>query len=379
MDDEGPKWRLEQASTGRATCSQAACKRSQIKIAKGELRIGTHTLFEPEARWYMAWRHWGCATKHQIAGLKETTGNDPTKAPGYDRLSPESQEQVRLAFEGQPVDKNFKGIREDLAKDAQRYAKEYTDVSFYKVDVAGRACACRGSDCLSKNVKITKGELRLGLSVPFDGEHESMVYKHWQCMSAFDLEEVVRRASEDMFDGRESLSTEFEEVVTETLETGKIVKPPAPDIESRAKPKKAKAQKKKVKEEAEDNAAEAAETKVKAEDPEHELGAQPNVAYPPSPPSETGKAPSTSKAGGVVDAHEPIEDGSTVGVKMEEAGVDNAVKATDAAAVPKPKAKKTRAKKRPIREVDASEDELEYIPKKSRSRSTPFTGTAGLA
>jgi len=320
----------------------------------------------------------GCATKHQIAGLKETTGNDPTKAPGYDRLSPESQEQVRLAFEGQPVDKNFKGIREDLAKDAQRYAKEYTDVSFYKVDVAGRACACRGSDCLSKNVKITKGELRLGLSVPFDGEHESMVYKHWQCMSTFDLEEVVRRATEDMFDGRDSLSTEFEEVVTKTLETGKVVKPPAPKIEPRAKPKKTQAQKKKAKDEAEEDAAEAAETKVKAEDPEHEVIPQPNVAYPPSPPLEMEKGPSTSKVGGAVDA-QPTEDGPTVGVKLEEAGVDGAVKATDAVAVPKSKAKKTRAKKRPIREVDASEDELEYIPKKSRSRSTPFTGTAGLA
>lgn len=311
--------------------------------------------------------------------MKETTGNDPTKAPGYERLSPESQEQVQLAFQGQPVDKNFKGIREDLARDAQRYAKEYTDVSFYKVDVAGRACACRGSDCLAKNVKITKGELRLGLSIPFDGEHESMVYKHWQCMSAFDLDEVVRRANEDSFDGRDSLPTEFEEVVTETLETGKVVKPPAPKIDSRAKPKKTQAQKKKAKEEAGDDAAEAAETRVKAEDPEHKVGPQPNVAYPPSPPLETDKAPSTSKVGGIVDAHRPTSDGSTVGVKMEEEGVDDAVKAKDAAAVPKPKVKKTRAKKRPIREMDASEDELEYIPKKSRSRSAPFTGFAGLA
>jgi len=189
---------------------------------------------------------------------------------------------------------------------------------------------------------------------------------------------VVRRASEDMFDGRDSLSTEFEEVVTETLETGKVVTPPTPKIESRAKPKKAQAQKKKAKDEAEEDAAEVAETKVKAEDPEHEVEPQPNVAYPPSPPLEMQKAPSTSKVGGAVDA-QPTEDGPTAGVKLEEAGVDGAVKATDAAAVLKPKAKKTRAKKRPIREVDASEDEPEYIPKKSRSRSTPFTGTAGLA
>jgi hypothetical protein len=43
-----------------ATCQQAACKRAKTKIAKGELRIGTHTLFDrdEEQRWYMAWRHW---------------------------------------------------------------------------------------------------------------------------------------------------------------------------------------------------------------------------------------------------------------------------------------------------------------------------------
>lgn len=41
-----------------AVCQKASCKREQIKFIKGELRIGTHTYFEPENRWYMAWRHW---------------------------------------------------------------------------------------------------------------------------------------------------------------------------------------------------------------------------------------------------------------------------------------------------------------------------------
>ena len=73
---EGPKWRLgeraarlhlqnhvanrcaEHASSAMAVCQKASCKREQIKFIKGELRIGTHTYFEPENRWYMAWRHW---------------------------------------------------------------------------------------------------------------------------------------------------------------------------------------------------------------------------------------------------------------------------------------------------------------------------------
>jgi hypothetical protein len=41
-----------------ATCTRAACKREKVKIARGELRVGTHSFYEPEGRWYMAWRHW---------------------------------------------------------------------------------------------------------------------------------------------------------------------------------------------------------------------------------------------------------------------------------------------------------------------------------
>jgi len=122
----------------------------------------------------------GCATKQQIAGLVETTSNDPTVAPGYKQLSPESQEQVRLAFElGKPSNKDFKGIREDLAQNAQKYAVEYTNAAGYKVDVAVRAAACRGDDCLAKGIKIECDELRLGILVSFEEEHSSLVYKHW--------------------------------------------------------------------------------------------------------------------------------------------------------------------------------------------------------
>ncbi|KAL1792531.1 hypothetical protein ACET3X_009038 [Alternaria dauci] len=353
MDDEGPKWRLEQATTGQATCNQAACKRSKIKIVIGELRIGTHTLFDDgmSSRWYMAWRHWGCATKHQIEGLKEVTGNDPTKAPGYDRLSPESQEQVRLAFEeGKPVDKTFKGIREDLAKDARKYAREYKNVSFYRVDVAGRICACRGGDCLAKNVKITKGELRLGLSVPFDGDHETMVYKHWKCLSAYDLEQVLILAGEDSIDGVDSLPVNLKVVVTKTLETGKIVEPPERTIESPKKPKKMRTKRSAVEQETDEKAAKAFEANIKVEKPED-------------------ATPQTLAAINVADVGYNVEE--VAGALKVASGA--ASTEDTAAPVAKPKAEKSRAKKRSIKKVDtSSEEEPEYIPKKSRSRSNPF-------
>ena len=67
----------------------------------------------------------GCATKFQIRGLKEVTGGDATKAPGYDRLSSDAQEQVRLAFENEDVvDKDFKGIDANLAKVPKKYGGE---------------------------------------------------------------------------------------------------------------------------------------------------------------------------------------------------------------------------------------------------------------
>ncbi|KAF5847630.1 hypothetical protein GGP41_000338 [Bipolaris sorokiniana] len=329
MDDEGPKWRLD---TGLSTCQQAACKRNKTKIGKGELRIGTHTLFDNgiERRWYMAWRHWECATKHQIAGLKETTENDPTKAPGYDRLSQKSQEQVRLAFEeGMPFDKGFKDIREDLAKTSCKYAKEYRDAECYKADVATRAAACRGCDCVSDNIKITKGHLRLGILVNFDGDHTSTYYKHWRCMSEYDLACAQMCYEKGEFYGIDKIPEELKEVVLKTLETGEVVEPPEPKIvppKARAKPKLKTSRSKK--------------TKVKPE---------------PSISSEESEG--------------PLEDLS-----------DELQETIPPSPATKPKAKKSKAKRRPAKEIDSSsEAEPEYIPRKSRSRSSPFKEANVLA
>ncbi|KAH7082651.1 hypothetical protein BKA63DRAFT_394085, partial [Paraphoma chrysanthemicola] len=227
---EGPKWRLEHSQTGQAVCQQAACKRAKTKIERGELRIGTNTFFESEARWYIAWRHWGCATKHQIKGLIEVTGNDATQAPGYEGLSEEAQEEVRQAFENEGVvDKDFKGKRADLAKASPRY-NDIMNAEGYKVDIAKRATGCRNAQCPSEGSKILKGEVRLGICVPFDGDHSSWLYKHWKCMSQFDFDSAQKlHLSDACVDGIDTLPEEHQDVVKESFETGKILAVPEPE------------------------------------------------------------------------------------------------------------------------------------------------------
>ena len=99
-------------------------------------------------------------------------------------------------------------------------------------------------------------------------------------MSTYDLEQVMIRAGEDSIDGFDSLPADFEEVVTKTFETGKIVEPPERKIEPPKKPKKARAKKPAVEEETEEEAAKATETRVKVEEPEHELDTKPEDAAP---------------------------------------------------------------------------------------------------
>lgn len=127
--------------------------------------------------------HKACGTSHQIKGLIAVTDNDATKAPGYDGLSTEAQEQVRLVFENEKVlNKDFKGIREDLElTDATGYDSssycgldDLTDLLpyyRYKSDVGKRVCGCRNDACPEPESKIVKGELRLGIAQSYDGDH----------------------------------------------------------------------------------------------------------------------------------------------------------------------------------------------------------------
>ncbi|KAE8367706.1 hypothetical protein BDV27DRAFT_123523 [Aspergillus caelatus] len=107
-----PSYRLEQASTGRAGCQNKECKDEKVKIAKGELRLGTWVDTERIQAFF--WRHWGCVTPRIIASLNENLGDDDEKdyeqLDGFEDLTPENQEKVKKALEqGHVDDEEWKG------------------------------------------------------------------------------------------------------------------------------------------------------------------------------------------------------------------------------------------------------------------------------
>ena len=100
----------------------------------------------------------------------------PENVVGFANLSPESQAEVRAAFEADRVTNlEYTDVRPDLAHGY--LSGEIRDAVAYKVELAstGRA-GCRKDGCPTK---ILKGELRVGFLVDFDGEHQSWKYKHW--------------------------------------------------------------------------------------------------------------------------------------------------------------------------------------------------------
>ncbi|KAE8331121.1 poly polymerase and DNA-ligase Zn-finger region-domain-containing protein [Aspergillus sergii] len=107
-----PSYRLEQASTGRAGCQNKECKDEKVKIAKGELRLGTWVDTERIQAFF--WRHWGCVTPRIIASLNENLGDgdekDYEQLDGFEDLTPENQEKVKKALEqGHVDDDEWKG------------------------------------------------------------------------------------------------------------------------------------------------------------------------------------------------------------------------------------------------------------------------------
>ncbi|KAF7586641.1 hypothetical protein BBP40_008532 [Aspergillus hancockii] len=105
-------YRLEQASTGRAGCQNKECKDQKIKIAKGELRLGSWVDTDRIQAFF--WRHWGCVTPKIISNLVELVGEDEEKdyeqIDGFEDLSQESQEKIKKALDqGHVDDEEWKG------------------------------------------------------------------------------------------------------------------------------------------------------------------------------------------------------------------------------------------------------------------------------
>ncbi|QMW31222.1 hypothetical protein G4B84_006603 [Aspergillus flavus NRRL3357] len=110
--EQDPNPETEQASTGRAGCQNKECKDEKVKIAKGELRLGTWVDTERIQAFF--WRHWGCVTPRIIASLNENLGDgdekDYEQLDGFEDLTPENQEKVKKALEqGHVDDDEWKG------------------------------------------------------------------------------------------------------------------------------------------------------------------------------------------------------------------------------------------------------------------------------
>ncbi|PKY08513.1 zf-PARP-domain-containing protein [Aspergillus campestris IBT 28561] len=105
-------YRVEAAKTGRAGCQNKECKDAKVKIAKGELRLGTWVDNDRIQAWM--WRHWGCTTPKLISNIKESIGEgedmDLDALDGYDELEAGEQEKIQRAFEqGHVDDEDWKG------------------------------------------------------------------------------------------------------------------------------------------------------------------------------------------------------------------------------------------------------------------------------
>ncbi|KAL8862103.1 MAG: hypothetical protein Q9178_001558 [Gyalolechia marmorata] len=90
------------AASARAVCKNTECKNQKIKIGKNELRYGVWVEFGEHQSW--AWRHWGCVTPMQLAGLQDKLEGDVDMLDGYEDLPDDCQEKVKRAIENGHVD-----------------------------------------------------------------------------------------------------------------------------------------------------------------------------------------------------------------------------------------------------------------------------------
>jgi hypothetical protein len=100
--------------------------------------------------------------------MKKLTSEDPTKLSDFNKLSADSQEQLKKSFEeGDVVDREFTGKPDSKIAGCDDYCVEHSKSS--------RAACFVGCE-----EKIGKGELRLGLLPVMPGmKHVSWRYCHW--------------------------------------------------------------------------------------------------------------------------------------------------------------------------------------------------------
>lgn len=109
-----PQYRIEISPNNRAGCNDTVCKKEGVKIFKNEIRFGTWVEIQDRGSW--KWKHWGCVSGSQIAGLQESCGGDPDNydfdaIDGFDELNDEDvKEKVRRCVKQGHIDaEDFKG------------------------------------------------------------------------------------------------------------------------------------------------------------------------------------------------------------------------------------------------------------------------------
>ena len=153
-----------------------------------------------------------------------------------------------------------------------------------------RPATCRANECAVKTNKVVKGELRVGFLKPFDGDLSTWVYKHWNCISEFDisaLKECHQQDTMNGLDGLEIIPATSKQAVLDTIRTGELavvakIEPPT------AKPKKVRTKKAKV--ETDDEALE------EAPEPKHSRKKRPVEDVDSASESEPDYVPKKSKS-----------------------------------------------------------------------------------
>lgn len=118
----------ELAKTNRGGCSQTACKKQGVKVAKDTVKFGTWVTAKDAEFWN--WKHWGCVSSRQIDSLKEAMTDDDGELDydlldGYEDLGDDDRAKVRQAItDGYVAEEDALGANKPSVHEDQASAKE---------------------------------------------------------------------------------------------------------------------------------------------------------------------------------------------------------------------------------------------------------------
>ncbi|KAK4493841.1 hypothetical protein PRZ48_015026 [Zasmidium cellare] len=247
----------------------------------------------------------------------------------------------------------------------------------YRVEVsANNRAGCSATHCKNEGHKITKGEIRQGVTVQFK-EHTSMKWRHWGCVTPSVLHNwnETTQGDFDLVDGFDELPDDAKEKVKRAFEQGHVddedwngdpeLNRYNPDKKMQGMFKKPETQaerKKREKAEAAANGDAPAKKKktTKKRKPADDEEDDEDEAEAPPPKKSRAKKAKTEDANGEDEAAPPPKKSRAKKAKAEE--VDDAE--DDEAPKPKPAAKKSRAKK-----ADAEADEPKAKAPKRKTKA----------